>query len=1846
MASSSGSIDLGRPSWRSPTAAGGGTRRKRWRRRVIALAVLMSLAALWALAVFRPFWHPQTHLVLLGATDYSPLAAPPLAYLEEDFAAFQTLRPALGVDSDDAIQPLPFDRREDLAELKGRLRRAVADGAEVVMVFTAAHGVSVAGEPYLLSSDYGKPSGAGGRIPFRETLDALVQSGAKAKVLFVDAGQAAADTRLGLGAGDFPRLVQREVEAVGDPALWVFTACDVFQQSHVSAAMRRSVFSYFLVQGLRGAADADGDRIVDLDELHRFLAANVRAFASGAVGAPQTPRLFWSGGATDRREAPILLSVDRLHDAAAGETVSDAIAAARNATGRSYAGYYAPTAGELTRRIASNALPSSLTNKLSQGSRLRAQAPRSGIAQPSATSAPAEEAASATDPTPGDVPPRTGAAKNDSDGSAPKSNEAAAPSAQAASAQHSGAAVASTPGENTTGSAPATPASPAQKESEQIAAMLAEAWMLREELLDAEGNLAWRPLDAAPHLWRAFEEQLIAQEAIFRTGAGQSDDQAAQLSQMLAPLRDWALLATDPGAVNGLASSSRQPRWQEYAPLVAPANAAPPSLAAQLQLARIPGRAAPEALTKIADALQRFTTEGTRDEFLTWSAALTSDEARFLEVAFAQRLALLADVEWPVLQDALRLHLIAAEAVAVEPELTPWMKTRIAAADRLARAANRELFDRVGPSWRSRVAALQREAVAGYESAEQDARAVRVARRVEHDVLNLAPHYVRWFALGRMSLGGRALATDFEELRTLFVLLGDLGRMLDAPNSHRADEVQMLAQRLSALRARVETRFNAEAIESLASSPTTVGEALVGERLLATALPTAADRLRLAQSLPQVDAAVADRYGIILYSDPPSPPLAPSEDDWRGLGYVLQLQMALARLAAPPALADEDASARPIERALLGDLADAEAAMSMLVESAEPASDRRLGTVPLAHDERDSARWQAYDAFSTALAAYERRLPEYIEHALSPRELADAAKRDAALQKLRAAVRALRLLPAGHALQAKAAPMLQGLAAAQWRDDWVWRRQRLLQGVDDAPEAELAELRDAAHAYRLLAEAIAPLPSIPTRERPQLTLETPTTLALSPAAPQVFETTLQLEGAPQTAVWLMLKYDPQLLAVQITPEDHAVREHELTPASENYPLRPDRDGTPATFVVRAGQKRTLRLRVTAVGASGSPTRLILKAIAAAAEPPQGEADGLLAYVRKTIEVTLPLPQTLDLVVRGHPGAWTPLDDGYRFHPFPNRVTEYRLGLSNRLSRQRRVDVEFAVTTQPVPESLPPGELLPAEAQRWSDRFAPSSSVARIENLVLPANASWVPLPFPPPIEEKPAEPDGAAAAPPPPPVSTVAADVQATAFSAPVAVPREVLVRVTDRETGRLSMLRLAITPQRPRRFVRPEVSYDRDEERVVVRVAADDPALLPPGGARVRCEFAPPLSPSAEARLEGQVNDAEHPAVLYAELPARGPETTLYIHVDDFPRAFIYRIDPAHSRRNLPEDTDALAARLIALPQGTKYPAPAPAFPATVEIDAPPGSFQNADDVVEIGVDKDRDREFIGDAPLTFASDRQVTATLERVAPEGVMALAARVGDFQVNLPDPGLRNAKANVLAHVVAGGREAWSLPVEILFDAGPPLVKKLELTPGRQAALGSELDVRVWCEDHQLSGVAKVEAALDTDRNGQIPAEPPPVAAAPGDRGQWTAKLPLAKPGVYTLLLRVTDEVGNAHILPQGKVHIITPEELAADQSAKFNRVAGVVVYGDQPQPGIEVQLESEAGQVLGPLRTNDQGAFEFPRVPIGPHKITASGLVRGAQRVYPHEGEGEVINVEPPPKVVPALRLPLKTSRRR
>jgi hypothetical protein len=462
------------------------------------------------------------------------------------------------------------------------------------------------------------------------------------------------------------------------------------------------------------------------------------------------------------------------------------------------------------------------------------------------------------------------------------------------------------------------------------------------------------------------------------------------------------------------------------------------------------------------------------------------------------------------------------------------------------------------------------------------------------------------------------------------------------------------------------------------------------------------------------------------------------------------------------------------------------------------------------------------------------------------------------------------------------------------------------------------------------------------------------------------------------------------------------------------------------------------------------------------------------------------------------------------------------------------------------------------------------------------------------------------------------------------------VVVITDVESKQQTFRQLDIAPQRPQRYIKPQVRYRAARERIEIRVTAQDPALLPEGGVRIHGEVAESLPPEAERQLDAVLNSRQPVAEMFVEVPAAADEVvTLQLTVDDYPRALYYRVPVSGETSDIPEDLDLLSIRVSGLPDGTIYKPPKGTVPVQLAIDAPASALKNPPLRVEVGIDQNRDRELRGDDTVLITNDRQVTAFLLGVGETGELQLKADVTDITVDVPATSFSGGRANVIAHAVLGDNDAWSQPVEIAIDGQPPRTSGIELRPSGSAVIGNPVQVSALADDFGLSGISKVEAAFDLDRSGKFGTGAPPAAGALRDDGRWTISVPTAglASGSYNILVRATDKAGNEGQPARAPIRLVSAQDAEADAN-KSNAadITGVVMYGTDPQAGTVVNLSRDTGAPpqpkskgkgkkakapppppLAQATTDERGQFRFPKVAPGKYVVTAQGLIHNKNR---------------------------------
>ncbi len=146
-------------------------------------------------------------------------------------------------------------------------------------------------------------------LPLRNILDSLAQCQVRRKLLIIDLVQGVADPRLALLSGDVATWIGEELKAVPDNGRLVLSSCSPGQTTQVSEILGRSIFSFFLEDGLRGWADGAGrngssDGIVTVAELANYLAVQVDDWARRNRNSRQRP-LVW--GSIQTLDFPLIV---------------------------------------------------------------------------------------------------------------------------------------------------------------------------------------------------------------------------------------------------------------------------------------------------------------------------------------------------------------------------------------------------------------------------------------------------------------------------------------------------------------------------------------------------------------------------------------------------------------------------------------------------------------------------------------------------------------------------------------------------------------------------------------------------------------------------------------------------------------------------------------------------------------------------------------------------------------------------------------------------------------------------------------------------------------------------------------------------------------------------------------------------------------------------------------------------------------------------------------------------------------------------------------------------------------------------------------------------------------------------------------------------------------------------------------------------------------------------------------------------------------------------------------------------------------------------------------------------
>lgn len=232
------------------------------------------------------------YAVVIGISEYRDVNIRDLAYADDDARAFHAFitSPAAGPV---AIRPgnsrLLLNENATTQNIREALYDFLEDADEddIVYIYIAAHGVENSrrrGNYYVLTHDTDLDRLASTAVDMEDINEVVRELPVRHTLLFTDAchsgAVSAAGTRAGLDDAHLNEINRRflyDLESVRS-GLGIFTASESGEPSREGAEYGggHGVFTYFLLEGLRGAADSDGDQIVRYGELVNYTTREVQ----------------------------------------------------------------------------------------------------------------------------------------------------------------------------------------------------------------------------------------------------------------------------------------------------------------------------------------------------------------------------------------------------------------------------------------------------------------------------------------------------------------------------------------------------------------------------------------------------------------------------------------------------------------------------------------------------------------------------------------------------------------------------------------------------------------------------------------------------------------------------------------------------------------------------------------------------------------------------------------------------------------------------------------------------------------------------------------------------------------------------------------------------------------------------------------------------------------------------------------------------------------------------------------------------------------------------------------------------------------------------------------------------------------------------------------------------------------------------------------------------------------------------------------------------------------------------------------------------------------------------------
>lgn len=226
--------------------------------------------------------------IVIGAAKYTESAIKPLNFPDDDAYRFHSFlkSPEGGAIKDEQIKLLIDEGATRVNIIKSLIEFSEQAAPEDVFIFYfSGHGLPGAFLP--IDSD-----GTKNQLRYKELLEILKTSKAKSKIIIADACHSGGLMNF-KGEDNLKRSMDNYYQAIhkSQGGLVLLMSSKAEETSIENNGLRQGIFSYYLIKGLKGAANTDNDELIRINELFDYVQSNVSFYTNDY----QTPMIYGDG---------------------------------------------------------------------------------------------------------------------------------------------------------------------------------------------------------------------------------------------------------------------------------------------------------------------------------------------------------------------------------------------------------------------------------------------------------------------------------------------------------------------------------------------------------------------------------------------------------------------------------------------------------------------------------------------------------------------------------------------------------------------------------------------------------------------------------------------------------------------------------------------------------------------------------------------------------------------------------------------------------------------------------------------------------------------------------------------------------------------------------------------------------------------------------------------------------------------------------------------------------------------------------------------------------------------------------------------------------------------------------------------------------------------------------------------------------------------------------------------------------------------------------------------------------------------------------------------------------------